>query len=840
MAFENYEEAPRERWDGLATAGVFLLSLLLLSVWSYPVLHPVAWEDLSVAAGVRPPATPFPGLYRGVLSLLCGGLGIGPTLAVLPWLGRVAMALAATGVYVVLRDILPATLRLRTHIGRIGGRLGRLIAAVSALLFLCAEPVWRSGQVFAPTTLFLCLAVLVAYLFFRFVRRAQIVPLYFCFAVLGLLTGETPLGFVLFVLVVVGVVLSASRASNPAVPLVNPFVDGLVRAVVFRRLVNLYALCFVATVAFDVWQFIHAGGCEAAGVEADLKNMLLIYLKSAWEAVSASMSPVAILFSLLFSFAPFILAIVSLPRAWDDDRFLPYLLEVLYVVVGLVALSQLASGRVFWFWTWLNDGRMVPSDTLLSFFLLFNVATVAFALAVFGIDACCRNYRRIAQTAFPESMQLPAAADLADALGKARRLRRGIFWFVLVAVPLSAVPGRWQPLERGMMSVMADYLEETVAETADCDTMFSDGFYDTLVELLARREGRTLNCLSVRRVSETMYDLLKRGVRYSNEQYKRLDARECAIRLRAAREGDQGAEDRKLLGISSFEALRTWLVADTNRLARTAVQGCFELWRRGEGRRSLPPLAGVVALPGGVAPERLTNALQTCSALADRIYELAVGTNRLDTLGQDEFRRRVARQRRIPDLELRDKYPCAGFQLARLAKERSRVHDEAGRRPEAMLEAAMADELESVNYYLPELREATQWTRGQNSGVLTPREGLVIGLARADFAFAGQYAEPILKADPDDPRANFALGMRFFQEKQWSRAEQHLERCLVRRPNEIAVLNNLAIVQMKQGNLADAERNARRALELHPELPELRKTLENVLKLKMERKDGKK
>ena len=127
------------------------------------------------------------------------------------------------------------------------------------------------------------------------------------------------------------------------------------------------------------------------------------------------------------------------------------------------------------------------------------------------------------------------------------------------------------------------------------------------------------------------------------------------------------------------------------------------------------------------------------------------------------------------------------------------------------------------------------WLKKQNGGQLSPREGLVIGLARADFALAGRYAAPVLAADPDDPRANFALGMMYFQDEQYSRSEQYLAKCLKRRPDEPAVLNNLAIVQMKLGKLDEAEQNVRRVLEKHPDISEAKKTLDRVLKAKSEK-----
>ena len=793
MTGEQYLELPREKWDPLATASVFLCALMLLVLWAFPGIHPLVWDELSVAAGLRPPEQPFPGVYRCLMKHLFGGLGDAKVLALVPWLGRVSVALAATAVYRLLRDILPAMLRLRARIGRVGGIVGRLVAGTAALLFLCADPVWRAAQAFSPTTLFICLVVAIVALFFRFVRKAVVAPLYLCFALLGVLSAETPLGFVLLLLVVTGILLAASWAANPAVPLVNPFVDGLVRSVAFRRLVNLYGFCFAATLGLNVWLFMQMGGAAAAGVASDALGVLFICLRNCISAVTDSASPVALLFAFLLALVPCFLSVRLLPRAWDDDRFLPFLLGVLYIVLGVVALSQLAGARILWFWNWQRSGSMVQSDIVLAFILMFDVAAAAFALAVFGVDACCRNYRRIAQKTFPESMQVDEAARLAESLGRNRALRRRIFWGVLVLIPVLVLPGRRQAAERGMMGVVEDYVQEVLRETRGCDTLFTDGSYDSYLELRARAADRKLNCLSLLTPNSP---------------------RERLVRLRAA----ESDEDRQMLENDASSPLRTWIVSDTNRLARTAVQVGLEFWKR--LNRPLPPLSGLTALPGGIEPSERLRALAACETIAEKIYDLAKG----HVLAASVDRR------------LKAVYPVAGFRLARTAQYRSRAADEAGRRRESFREAAMADELDSMNYELAELRSRQAWKKRQQSGVLTPREGLVIGLSRADFALAGQYAAPILRTDPDEPRANFALGMKFYQEEQWSRAASHLRRCLVRRPDEVAVLNNLAVVEMKLDQLDDAEKHARRALELHPELKDVQSTLDKILRLKTERK----
>jgi Flp pilus assembly protein TadD len=111
---------------------------------------------------------------------------------------------------------------------------------------------------------------------------------------------------------------------------------------------------------------------------------------------------------------------------------------------------------------------------------------------------------------------------------------------------------------------------------------------------------------------------------------------------------------------------------------------------------------------------------------------------------------------------------------------------------------------------------------------LTPQEGLKLGLERADFKLATAYARHILNLDPDDVKANFAMGMSLFLAREYGRAEKHLRKCLDRAPREPAVLNNLAIVQLRLGRYAEAETNAVKALEILPESTEIKTTLRHI------------
>jgi len=772
----------------------------LLSIWSFPCLHPSVWDDVASAAGLYPPANPFPGLYRLVVGGLFGCLPAGAVLDLLPHLGRVTVALASVFVYLVFRETLPAVLRMRVHMSRLAVPLGRICAGLAALLFACSDPVWRAGQSLTPVSLFLLLTTGSAYLFFRFLRKGSIVSLYGCFALLGVISAESSLGFLMAVLAATGVVLAVGWARDPDVPLVNPLVDDLMREIVFKRLTYVWFACFLLTVGGNVWRFVAQGGLEAAGSEG-VPGLLFEYFRGAWFATRDAASGPGWLFAVLLGVAPCILALKLLPRAWDDDKFLPWAVGVVYAVVGVLAFSQLAGAKVFWFWTWLDARRpMMPSDTLLAFVLLFDVVAVALALGVFGMDAICRNYRRIARQHYPESMLEREPAEMAEALGRARVIRKRAFWIVVFAVSCLVLPGRLLTTERGMAQAIASSAEETLRETEGCDAIFTDGSLDGLLELEALRRGRVLNCLSL---------------------FSPNTPRARFIRQRAARDD----EDLRLLETDAASALRAWVATKSERLSTCAVQIGFEMWRG--VKRPLPPLSGLVALPGGVADDERRRALAACREIGDFAYKVAEKGSEQESSDPDELH--AGDVEHVTDLELRRRFPFVLWRLSRLAQMRSRVADESGNRAEAFREAARADELDSVNAQARKMKRDVNWIKNQNGGRLSPREGLVIGLARADFALAGRYAAPVLAADPDDPRANFALGMMYYQDEQFSRAEQHLLRCLKRRPDEPAVLNNLAVVQMRLGKLDEAEANVRRTLEKHPNLEEAKKTLARVL-----------
>ena len=171
------------------------------------------------------------------------------------------------------------------------------------------------------------------------------------------------------------------------------------------------------------------------------------------------------------------------------------------------------------------------------------------------------------------------------------------------------------------------------------------------------------------------------------------------------------------------------------------------------------------------------------------------------------------------------------WRLSRMCRERADVADRADRADEAMRETAMAEALDDRNAAYARVRDLMEWAELSEDLRLTPRENLVKSLKRGDFRLARVYAARLLRANPDDSSANFAMGMSYFVEEKYNRAEAYLKRSLAARPDEPAALNNLAIVQTKLGKYAEAETNAVKALKHLPGSKEVDSTLRYVRKL---------
>ena len=764
----------------------------LLTLWAFPGLTPDAWDDAAIGAGLRPMHAIFPGFWNAIARGLYSLAGVSTGTLLLKILGRVFAGLTVGFVYLLLRQVLSITIRVRLQFSSRRFFVVRGVAVLGAIFFACSDPVWRAGQAFTPPLLLLFLTVLVATLFFSFLMSGGMKQIYLSMFLLGLLSAETPMGFFLLALVW-GVYLLALRhgavASNS--PILNPVVEQSSK----WHLTFLYAIGLVIGVAANCTTFIVFDGLEVfAKAGADVP---LMYATQWWTQFIHAASGLGWVLGLGIGVLPFVVSAVLLPRAVDEEQFLPYHMGAVFFVAGALAFAQLAELQPLWFWTWSRDAK-IYSDYFLLVLMLFSAASVVFSLAVMAVDICCRDHKRLAMQRFAELKEEMDADKEEPTDIKPLGVGARIVLFIVPALLLAgAVPGRHQGQTRRMLGIVEDYVKEILAECGDVKWLFSEGPFDSRLELESQSQGRSLRAHSMI-IPE-----------------KSTPVRERYIRTHDITNG----EDRVALSMSTPMALRMLMHDHPERLSEVAVQLGFELWKR-DGKE-LPPCSGVLSRPAGMSEEDRLRGVESATEIADRILELHLEGGPSKSAGA-----------RVNML-----FNIVQWRISRLARMRAEREDRAGNTNLAMKDVNLSDRLDHANASLNRILQDEEKNKERTLRSVTPRESLQMALARADFTMAQRFAEPILQSDPDDPNANFGVGMNYYRLKQWARAEEYLRKCLIRKPREPAVWNNLAMICMYTERYDEGLKLAQKALELIPESAEVKDTIKQIKEAKEKAKE---
>ena len=397
-----------------------------------------------------------------------------------------------------------------------------------------------------------------------------------------------------------------------------------------------------------------------------------------------------------------------------------------------------------------------------------------FLLAFFV--ACAMTSFALVGAAFSFECQrkyLTAGEDEPVPVSKPGRMLRGVVPAIACVVVALALVHVRKPVETEMQRIVDDAVAETVDECAGAKWLFTDGRLDAGVELAAAAKG----------VELTTLNMMSGATEW-----------ESSVRTRGFAPGSDDFEAAET-GIPTL--LRIWAGEKTNGMDNAAIQLGFEFWKR--ERRPLPRAAGLVARETGFTDAAVSNGVQRAKELSRRILAIASKVESAD-----------------PSPALASAFSAVSWRLSRFARLRE--------------DRELADELDLSNSALKKMLSVIEYERMRTFMQLTPREGLQLALRRADFAEARRYSTLVLHNDEDDPEANFAVGMHALGVKNFRDAEMYLRRCLKRRPNEPAVLNNLSIICRKQRRWKEAEDFARRAIELLPGSPEVRQTLSDALK----------
>jgi len=745
--------------SAVLAAGTFVL----LSLWSFPGLHPGVWNDACVAAGVRPAMHVMPGFWTAIAQVLYGWFGIGGGETAIRLIGRLALSSVAVLAYLLMREALTFVMRMRPQLSERRPGVIRLASVLGAFAFVASDPVWSCGQCLSETTVLVALTLTAMELYFLFLRKGRVVFASAASVVLGLLAAETPFGFLLPVCLIALYVFVVRALPNLESPLFKPSVMEVGK----WHMTFFYFAALAVGITLNVWTYIGNGGLEANGEMPG--SLPLAYVTGYWKLILSAADVSGWLMLVTFCFIPFAVIMVRFPSAADEENFLPYVTGLIFAFCGLLALTQASFLPTLWFWSHCP----VKSQYLLCMGLFCNAFTLAGGVVTLGVDSLCRDHRRLAVQLFGADDD-----DLAP-LGLSRLsivVKRVSVVIVPAVLLLLIVPGRVKTTTRQMLEIVRDFVQAVVNEAGDTRYLFTDGSVDAALELESASRGGTLRCLSLVGGSDVLSAYLRtRGM-------------------------TDDPEDRFSFGFDAATGLRSWIRDKPARLTEAAAMMGFDLWKR-DGK-PLPPMGGLLSRPTGFADEasRLKG-VEVAHALADRVLAVAACREGIEACA---------------DTQVSQAFVAVMWRLARMCTYRSEADDIAARVDSAIAESKLAKRLNDVN---PTYRELVETMEKRNQGLmqkLTPREGLQLALVRADFNLGKTYAERLMVVDPNNPDANFAMGMYHLQRQQLSLAETYLKRCLIRKPDEPSVYNNLAMIQIRQRRFEAAEVNIRKALALVP------------------------
>ena len=109
----------RERLTRSDFAWAIILGVITASLawfWGGEGIPSDLWEEISVAAGLRPPTAPFPCVWHAIVQGLFSLLGVNGGLFALRLLGPLALGIATGVGFILLYELVPSVLRERMQL----------------------------------------------------------------------------------------------------------------------------------------------------------------------------------------------------------------------------------------------------------------------------------------------------------------------------------------------------------------------------------------------------------------------------------------------------------------------------------------------------------------------------------------------------------------------------------------------------------------------------------------------------------------------------------------------------------------------------------------------------
>ena len=763
---------------------VLLAQAVMASLWcfAWPGLNPDLWEDVAAAVGLRPPEMALAGTWRQVLAGLFGQMPFAEAVHVLRVLGIAGGGIVTVLVYGILDSLLPCVVRDCRLRGFRGGLVVDGVLSGVTLLFVSSEPVWRACQGAGATLVQLVLALLAIRLLLDFLFCDGTWRAWVVVALAGVLTGFGNLGFALFPVLWMAIFLKSLRKLDNKT---NPLADPDVRNRLLSLLSFLFVLVTVHMMLADYDAYYALGG----PIRSDFfpADLAIVVLGDYYHVFLSLTSGLGAVLAFLAFVAPLVLAYFTLPKAIVDDRLLKAPYAVTLFVLGVAAWSQISCFRCLWAWQWFEWANIDDGLTV-AILSLFSAVTLVWAYGTLLYNLNFRSVRRIARYQYADEAETPDARKAVRSLTRfGRLLAVAMVAFALLALAGTAVTQRQATLRR-MLAVIDDYCREVVAECGEATRLVTDGALDAGVELAAYAEGKRVLALS-----------LLSGPGPRDVKIRQRDAADEAERSKLER--------------GTVAALSDWLTDRTNRLEKVALQCGFERRRRLFGVQDAW-VSGLLARLGGRPPEG------DRPDLAEARWLMREAADICETDDPEGIGNRQA-------LQL---FRFVQWRLAQMARIRNAFAEDDVWTEQDRADEQLAQRLDELNPSLQTLKSRMLERENDEKNFLSPREGLVLGLQRADFTLAKNFAQTVIRHDPGDAQAHFAIGMYCLMAERYREAIKHLEMVLRRLPEDPVVLNNMALCYSRLNCPAMALTCAERALKAAPKNESIRENLERYRK----------
>ena len=733
---------------------VGMLVCAAVFIWGVPGLDPSLWEETSVAAGIRPPRTIFPGYWRILAGFFVSAFGVDSAIRMLTIVGAVIGGICVSFVYLIVRQILSLLLRTGRTYPAWYKFIAPFFSAVAAFLLGISTPFGTMVRVFSPDELRFLMLLLGIHLSLRWFVVGGNWRIFLMMFLMGVMGAETPFAFLMPL-----VFYFAYRS------VWHRILDGLfVQPETFPDAADMpkwrMFFLFLGGLAFGVWinamHFVSIGGLEANGWSS--LDIYFRYAAGYWHVLADAGSLLGWILGLGFGIFPLIVSLTVFPMVARDDQPMRFNLGVAMFFVGAMAVMQCGAFPAARFWTFARESVVLQSSFLHVFFVFCAMIVIALFGSAFAFE-CQRTYLNDEEDATPPG---PLLKGVVPALA-----------IVLVVLAAWHLP---KPTETEMQRIVDDAVDEIVEECGDAKYLFTDGNMDAAIELAAAKKGKSIKT----------FNLMSGPTKWEINQ-------RCSCFNKDSEDGSE-REDYKSAETGVSVLLRVWVSEKPGGLDDAAMQIGFDIWKR--ERKPLPTFSGLVARTRGLDDAAAERGIKAATALSGRMFaitdqlEYADPSLELSTAMRHVKWRisRIAQYR--SDTKLAEKLILSSSVLTRMydflvEEERRRTFMQMTPREGLRLALMRADFAEARRYSAAVLRyNADDYEANFGMGMSA--------LMLKQFDEAEMYLKRVLKKRPEEPAVLNNLSIICRKKGRWKEAEDYARKAIKILPDSPEVKQTLS------------------------------------------------